>query len=529
MQFINYYIQMLRRFVSKKEIDKKVDKEQKQKINFLHLKAFVSQFSDKEVNISDDTWNDLNMDDVFCHIDKTITTCGEQVLYKMLKNPLFSEEGLKERGYYISYFQNHIEKRKKIQDILNKLGRINKDVTSVLCNKLKPNLKLKLLVSILPLLFFINIFMLSFIKSKVCIYSLIVLGLTNICVHYNMGYLIMEQIAVIQYIGRIINISNKLYVVLKDVSPEYAIKLKNLYDKCKIIGKRTSILSRIEGMDVFADYLNIIFLIKERNYFTIASYIEKFKDEIIQMYMLVGKLDALISIALYRDSIDQFVEPEFVNENKVLDVEGIFHPLLEKPVKNSLKVKNNGIIITGSNMSGKSTFMRTIGVNAIFAQTIYTCLANKYRTSFYNIVSSVSLNDDLIKGKSYYLCEAEAIYKVLNICEKSSCCLALIDEIFNGTNPTERIGAAVEILNYLAEKNTLTIVSTHDLQLIQMLKGYEAYYFKETVTKEGLKFDYHIRKGISQSRNAVKILEYLGYPYDLITRINKRVKIIETA
>lgn len=178
-------------------------------------------------------------------------------------------------------------------------------------------------------------------------------------------------------------------------------------------------------------------------------------------------------------------------------------------------------------MSGKSTFMRTIGVNAIFSQTIYTCLASKYRTSFYKIVSSVSLNDNLVEGKSYYLCEAEAIHRVLKSCEKSNCCLALIDEIFNGTNPIERVGASVEILNYLIEKNTLTIVSTHDLQLTQMLKGYESYYFNEDISNEGMRFDYNIRKGICKSRNAVKILDYLGYPNELISRINKRVEIVE--
>lgn len=93
------------------------------------------------------------MDDIFCNIDSTLTTAGEQVLYKLLRNPEFNEYELKQRGKYISFFENHIDKREKLQYILNKMGRTNYDVTSVLCNKLKSNFKLKLLVIILPLLF----------------------------------------------------------------------------------------------------------------------------------------------------------------------------------------------------------------------------------------------------------------------------------------------------------------------------------------------------------------------------------------
>lgn len=136
-----------------------------------------------------------------------------------------------------------------------------------------------------------------------------------------MGYLIMEQIKVIQYIGITINSSLKLYKKIIDDLPEYGVELKCLYDRCKIIGKKISILSKIEGIDILSDYLNIIFLVKERNYFTISSYIEKYKEEIIRMYMLIGKIDAFISIALYRESIDQYVEPKFVKDNKVLDIE----------------------------------------------------------------------------------------------------------------------------------------------------------------------------------------------------------------
>lgn len=522
--FFNYYVSLIREiFLKKRKHKKTYNSKDKNKINLNHLKAFSSKFSDENTKISESTWKDLDMDDIFLEIDNTITTAGESLLYNILKNPEFNRVKLKKRGEYIKYFQKNNKKRNDVQFILSKIGRINYDITSVFCNNLESNIKIKILVYILPIVFILNLLTLIFINKEIFLYTLIGIGITNIFVHYSMGYLIMEQIKVIQYIGRLINKSRKIYLAMKDDLPEYSIELKELYEKCKIIGKKTSILSKIEGIDILADYLNILFLIKERNYFKISKYIENNKNEIINLFFLIGKLDTLISISLYRESIDNFVEPEFLEEDKILEIEGVYHPLLDNPVKNSFNIKKRGVIITGSNMSGKSTFIRTIGVNAIFAQTIYTCLASQYKTSFFNIASSVSLNDNIIKGKSYYLSEAEAIHNIIKICDCSKCSLVLIDEIFNGTNPIERIGAAVEILNYLVEKNTLAIVSTHDLKLTEMIEGYETYYFKEKVSVKGLKFDYSIRKGVCHERNAVKILDYLGYPKELIKKINTRV------
>lgn len=226
-----------------------------------------------------------------------------------------------------------------------------------------------------------------------------------------------------------------------------------------------------------------------------ASEIERHKEDIIKLYFLIGELDSLIAISLFRENLDYYAEPEFA-ENLVLEADDIIHPLLEKPVSNSLKINGKGVVITGSNMSGKSTFLRTIGVNALLAQTVFTCPARRYRTGFYNIVTS----DDLKEGKSYYLGGAEAIHRIVQASRETVPCLGLTDEIFKGTNPVERISAAAEILNYLEEGNSVIFVATHDLQLIPMLKGYESHFFKEDVNDQGLVFDYRIRKGIPSTK-----------------------------
>lgn len=115
----------------------------------------------------------------------------------------------------------------------------------------------------------------------------------------------------------------------------------------------------------------------------------------------------------YRDGLSKYCIPRLCSNDDWIDIQEMEHPLIENTVPNSVRLgKNRGLIVTGSNMSGKSTFMRTIGVNALFAQTIYTCLADAYEGGFFRIMTSISQEDNIIGGKSYFLAEAESLFRV---------------------------------------------------------------------------------------------------------------------
>ena len=169
-------------------------------------------------------------------------------------------------------------------------------------------------------------------------------------------------------------------------------------------------------------------------------------------------------------------------------------------------------------MSGKSTFLRTLALNAVLAQTIYACHADSYTGSYFKIMTSISRSDDIMSGKSYYLTEAEAILDMIKSIDKDTPSLIIIDEIFRGTNTKERIAASSKILNYLIERNVVPLVATHDLELEGLInEKYDKYYFSEKVGSMGLEFDYALKSGVSKSGNAIKVLEFLGYP-DEITK-----------
>jgi len=175
-------------------------------------------------------------------------------------------------------------------------------------------------------------------------------------------------------------------------------------------------------------------------------------------------------------------------------------------------------------MAGKTTFLRTLGVNAILAQTIYTCLAASYTGNYFRIISLISETDSLIEGKSYYLVQAEHLLRMIRSSEKEILTLCLIDEPLAGTNSSERIVASFEILRYLVNHKALVVVATHDLELAGKLKfAFKSYHFTDDVDDQGLKFDFKLREGITSTSNAIRLLEYLDYPKDIVERSMKKL------
>ena len=275
--------------------------------------------------------------------------------------------------------------------------------------------------------------------------------------------------------------------------------------------------------------LSVLFLLEETAYYSISDKIKEEKQVLLDLYYTVGELEALISISGYKHYLrSQCVKPKFTKDISLSIVDGI-HPLIENAVGNSINIEKGGIVLTGTNMAGKSTFLRMLGVNIILAQSFYFVLAKEYQAPFFNIVSSISPSDDLTKGKSFFMAEVESILRIIKALEKDVPVFCPIDEIFRGTNPIERISMSAEILTYINNGKSISIVATHDKDLVDILKeNYEFYYFSEKVDSEkGLSFDYKIKKGISQTRNAIKLLEYMCYPKEITDEAYKRAEIIE--
>lgn len=194
----------------------------------------------------------------------------------------------------------------------------------------------------------------------------------------------------------------------------------------------------------------------------------------------------------------------------------MYHPLIREPVANSITAKG-GTLVTGSNASGKSTFLKNMAVNAILAQTLYTCTASSYQAPFLKVMTSMALRDDIGGGDSYFIVEIKSLKRILDESKKEEPLLCIIDEVLRGTNTIERIAASSRILSVLDKKWILPFAATHDIELSYILKDiYTNYHFEEEIEGNQVIFNYLLKEGMATTRNAIRLLDMLGYEKEVV-------------
>jgi DNA mismatch repair ATPase MutS len=262
------------------------------------------------------------------------------------------------------------------------------------------------------------------------------------------------------------------------------------------------------------------------DYEYLCNAIVEHQAELIEIYDALGLLDSLISIASFRESVPFYCAPELnkprTDPHRHLDFDGLCHPLIRDAVPNSLKT-DRPVLVTGSNASGKSTFLKTVAINAILAQTFNTCLAHRYSSSFFAIITSMAVRDNITNGESYFIAEIKSLKRILDYRNEEIPCLCLIDEVLRGTNTVERIASSSQLLLQLAAQDCLSIAATHDLELTFILEScYRNVHFEEAITDSGIFFDYLLRDGRANSRNAIKLLRLMGYGEAIVKQAESR-------
>ncbi len=176
-------------------------------------------------------------------------------------------------------------------------------------------------------------------------------------------------------------------------------------------------------------------------------------------------------------------------------------------------------------MSGESTFLRTVLINSVLAQTLYICFAESYTATFIKLFSSITIEDDLLEGSSYFFNEVEIIKVMTEQVSLSENHLFVIDETFKGTNTLERISLAKAVLEFLNNNDNIVIASSHGLELIDLLsKDFEMFYFTENIQDNSLNFDHTIKPDFLKTTNAIKIVDIENSPKSIINDANKMIK-----
>ena len=491
---------------------------------------YLYDITERNINtIDDQTWNDLIMDDVYSKLDYTYSSQGEAVLYSLLRNPKLDEEDLQDRRKIINELKENRNILLRLKCIFYDLGFDNKNVLlEMITGKFKVNSFKFILYIILGILPIVLIAGAITFKQPYFLLALSFYVYIPMIIHDRENKNI-KSIGLV-YLQRLLYASRKIIQIKESSISSNTNEISEIRLHLKKINRNIKIIGVLNAFGGILEMLSVPFLLEEICYYSISSELEKQQINILKLYYLVGELDALASIAIFEEvNKDKCCIPTF-NDSVSLKIKEGIHPLVNNPIANSIEINKRGIILTGTNMSGKSTFLRMVSTNIIFAQCFGFVLAKEYEGCFFNIVSSLSPKDDIVNGKSYYLAEAESILRIIRASEDDIPVFCPIDEIFRGTNPIERIASSAEILRYIQNRDkAICIVATHDKELADILKNeYEFYYFSEDVHKEkGLSFDYKIKKGVSRSRNAIKLLEYIGYPSLIINRAYRRIENLE--
>ena len=453
--------------------------------------------------IDDITWNDLDMDRLYKMVNQTVSSPGEDVLYDMMRRPVFSREELEEREKLVGFF------------------------------------------------------------------IFLVLMVANITIYYagNDRSLIEAYLDCFTHLLRMLSVAEEM----KNVKwPEVRKQMEAIAEaKAAFAGlsrKAFFLTSKnTDGGDpsqIVMEYIRLLTHVDILVYNSLLKEVQGKKEAIMKLIDNIGELDACISIASFREMLSLWCRPEFVDghqkkessrlqekahdtwkatgisENRAgehtwtasriqMQVEDLYHPLLTEAVANSFQV-SGGTLVTGSNASGKSTFLKNVAMNSILAQTLGTCTCSSYRAPFLKVMTSMALRDDMESGESYFIVEIKSLKRILDESKKPEPLLCIIDEVLRGTNTIERIAASSRILAALNQNWVLSFAATHDIELSYILDSlYDNYHFEEEVKEKEVVFSYILKKGRATSRNAIWLLDMLEYDPKIVEGAAKAARDFE--
>lgn len=488
----------------------------------------------KKEQVDDITWNDLGMDEVYKRLDSTLSSAGEEVLYDMLRTPVFEQQKLTHLEEVITYFSTHTEERIRMQLKFHKLGHTGRfsmydylehlDILGERSNR-------KHWISIF---LFFPALACTVWKPSIGILCLVGLMLYNILGYFKEKAEIDTYITSFVYIIKLLEAADSLMPEMEETFREEKALLKQHRQKLASFSRASFWLmssGRMSGagnpFDIFLDYIRMVFHPDLIKFNSMLVQVKTHVKDVDMLFSVIGYLDAAVAIAAYRQSLQgEWCVPVLHAENRaVLRAENLYHPLIPNPVKNSI-MPQKGVLLTGSNASGKSTFLKTVALNAVFAQTIHTVLADAYEGSCFYICSSMALRDDLLGGESYYIVEIRSLKRILDMMgEGKHPVLCFVDEVLRGTNTVERIAASAEILQSLSGDGILCFAATHDVELTTLLdETYENYHFEEEIEEGDVRFNYRLLTGRATTRNAIQLLSVMGYADSLIANANKRAE-----
>ncbi len=515
------------------EIRNSFGKASKKKISENRRKALKSNMelmnSGIEVSglIDDLTWSDTGMEDIFLQMDNCLSSAGEECLYSGLHNISKTPEELSETDRIVNELYSDEKLRSELGISLHTLGFVkDRSLPEYLEHIISGGKFINPFFHILADFYYILIIILMFYNPVIGTIFLIIVISVQISSYFKFRKTAEERLCGMSMIMRMSSMGKLLPAGYDSETGRMIDKLssdlRSLRSKNAVAAFVMNSGPNSSGglFSMIFTYINLLFHFDLIACAFLLKGVNADKDKILNAYRTTGYLDMCMSLASYRAFLEKkggYCAPEFT-DSPGISIKNGFNPLIDKPVANDADC-NGGILITGSNASGKSTYMRMIAVNAILAQSVATCAAVSYKASPFRIYSSIAVNDNILGGESYFMAEIKSLKRIVDAAmNEGRPVICFIDEILRGTNTSERISAACAVLKYLSELKVIVYAATHDLELTTMLPDtYENVHFTENITEDDVTFTYVLEKGPTNSRNAIALLKKNGFPESIVS------------
>ena len=528
---LGLFIYLIIRYTKKKDESHLVDN--LIRINYGEIEASrgnISNFSDGEEfkDPQHEYTNDLEIFgnlSLFQYLNRTCTYSGMNKLANWLRRPLNSKERIERSQSAVKELSELLNWRQKFLAIGKKLDlKQYNDTHLIVWSKeqtwLSKNIPYQILRWALPVI--------TFLMMGLTIYGMVPVGyfillllvnfivIRNISSKINAQYLkltnqlpaLKNYTQLLQHIENqsfassdLLDLQNRLYT---DKHPASRI-IRKLFRISNALDNRNNLL-----VDVI---LKLLFLWDIHQAIRLENWHRRYAGHIENWIEIIGNYDALISLANFAYNHPSYTMPT-ISDEKVLEAEELGHPLISKDnrVSNNFSITKNGdtFIITGANMAGKSTFLRTIGVNLVLGMTGAPVCAGRMEFKITNLFTSMNITDSLSKNESYFYAEIKRLKQLIDQAAKKEDILVLLDEILTGTNTRDKEKASKAFLERLITMKVTSIIATHDLSLTSLEEKYPEQIhnksFEVELVNGEMKYDYKLRNGIAQNMNALELL-----------------------
>jgi len=273
------------------------------------------------------------------------------------------------------------------------------------------------------------------------------------------------------------------------------------------------------GVNLIAGlFLNGLVLWNLQFAFRIEKWRNVYKEEVFVWFEVISEFDALLSLANLAYNQPQYTQPKIITEDFVLEAEDLGHVLLneETRINNEVSFKGYGQLklITGANMAGKSTYLRTVSINLILAMAGAMVCAKNFRFTPIPIYTSMRTKDSLQANESFFYAELKRLKMLIDTLSSGNKIFIVLDEILKGTNSADQHIGSEALIRQIIKLGGVGLIATHDISLGKLAKEYpknlENQCFEIEIKNDELSFDYRLRKGINQNLNATFLMKKMG-------------------